>query len=394
MFNKKIIFTFLTVFLLIVVTDVFLGIIFPVDKNYIKTKINESQINSVQQFDAHPYFGMVFRRGQKLFHEQTNTFKYLNVNNHGFRSKLDYPPQSNFFKIGIFGGSVADAFAVYLEFTNAFKPLEEIIGKKIQIVNLSIPTGKQPQQYFIHSYYEQFIDMGINLDGLNEISAASKKVPPEYPYFDFTDLINIDSALEDFLAYKKQRKMQTAMLRIAQKTFLKSSFLYRLLLKTFDRKLAIAEYSLQRSLMSFNSKKKDFYYKDISDAGMMDHYIAIWKKYLELQQNMANFYNKKHYFFLQPIPQLKGAKILSEQEIEFNQNDNRPPKNIKQIVNAYPRLQKIVEEYKRPNIVDLSFVFSDISESTYIDACCHLNDLGHQLLSKKIIDIISADYNQ
>jgi hypothetical protein len=42
------------------------------------------------------------------------------------------------------------------------------------------------------------------------------------------------------------------------------------------------------------------------------------------------------------------------------------------------------------NFVDLVDVFSRVDESVYIDSCCHVNELGIELVAERIVESIAA----
>ncbi|NES71693.1 MAG: hypothetical protein F6K24_44080, partial [Okeania sp. SIO2D1] len=92
----------------------------------------------------HPFFGYVLKQG--IF---TDEELGIRVNNYGFVSKYDYPfikSNKNQFIIGIFGGSVANNFAVGLninqsrgneEFINNLKTIPELADQEIIILCFS-----------------------------------------------------------------------------------------------------------------------------------------------------------------------------------------------------------------------------------------------------------------
>jgi hypothetical protein len=46
------------------------------------------------------------------------------------------------------------------------------------------------------------------------------------------------------------------------------------------------------------------------------------------------------------------------------------------------------------NFSDLRMLFSDVTDALYIDDCCHFNDAGYRLLTRKIARAIIRAYDR
>lgn len=130
----------------------------------------------------HPFFGYVLKQG--IF---ANEESGIRVNNYGLVSKYDYPfikSNNNQFVIGVFGGSVANDFAVNSLFSEAIgnqgfiqylKQIPQLKDKEIIILCFAGGGYKQPQQLLMLNYFisiGQEFDAVINIDGFNEVALS------------------------------------------------------------------------------------------------------------------------------------------------------------------------------------------------------------------------------
>ena len=149
---------------------------------YTRTKAKEQVVEDLERLGIrvdesiverlHPFFGYVMKPGAF-----TNKNLKLKVNKHGFYSLYDYPfvkTNKKQFIIGVFGGSVANNFAVE-EYKNKIfsKKLQiypEFAAREIVVLNFGNGGYKQPQQLLILNYFlalGQELDLVINIDGFN-----------------------------------------------------------------------------------------------------------------------------------------------------------------------------------------------------------------------------------
>lgn len=128
----------------------------------------------------HPYFAFINRPGR--------TGEGWGTNNNGFQfvdsligadphcCDYPYPKRDDEVLVGIFGGSVADGFALVAQrlptFVDLLSQIPQYRGKKIRILNFAMAGFRQPQQLMTLSYYlslGQKFDLAIEIDGFNEV---------------------------------------------------------------------------------------------------------------------------------------------------------------------------------------------------------------------------------
>jgi hypothetical protein len=138
------------------------------DSNFSHYYRKDPKINLLmwsQKLESHPYFGFESKKIRQF-------------------EKLQNELHPNDFVIGILGGSVAKMFANYVtKRPEYFDKLREAIpsfgGKNLRIARLAMGSAKQPQQFFIATYFLDQLDIMINIDGLNDASIGHYL--PVYP---------------------------------------------------------------------------------------------------------------------------------------------------------------------------------------------------------------------
>ena len=117
--------------------------------------------------------------------------------------------------------------------------------------------------------------------------------------------------------------------------------------------------------------------------------IEIWKKYTRLQKQVTRSAGVLSFFFLQPNQYLKGAKPLSQEEWSIAIN----PERIEAGNTEMKLLQAAAQDMRTEGlpVYDLTGIFRDNTATVYEDACCHLNELGNQIMAEEILGIIQRD---
>ncbi len=394
---KKIYFTLTTIFLVLFVLETgtfFLNLGFSETDNkhhsFYQKSVNYFKTNSFLKRQIHPYFGFIYPQDSYYTDAISGTLIKRKVNNYGFLSELNYPyfKKKDELTIAILGGSVAEGFAAYFEKSPFLVEIEEIVGKKIKILNLSLGSGQQPQQFFISSYFIESIDLFINLDGFNEVTGVKyNKAPIEYPSMDFSSI---------FL----NKEMNLSIL----KTMYIADYLYRINLFLSDSFLAnsntlfftlrnIMKLFIQHKLelheklddLNFDVKVK-FYDKDNFSADkILSLHAKNWSKYTLLQHQLFSAQNKKALFFLQPSLWIADSKEFTSTEKKYKKvlysNITSP------ISKSYEALRLEMARMEQSHdltVHDLTYLFKDTQETIYVDNCCHLNNEGNRIMADKV----------
>jgi lysophospholipase L1-like esterase len=88
-------------------------------------------------------------------------------------------------------------------------------------------------------------------------------------------------------------------------------------------------------------------------------------------------------FFLQPNQYLKDSKPLSEQERRIAID----PLRIEGTNEIMVSLKAAVQDLRHHGvpIFDLTNIFSSTKDTVYKDDCCHLNNLGNQIMADAVV---------
>lgn len=366
-------------------------------------------LNESIYFRLHPYFGYTYKPG---FHP---TLTALAANSDGFVSPYDYPfkkKNENQYIVGIFGGSVAQYFAMD-EFdrhslANHLSKLSSLQNKEIIILNFALPGGKQPQQALILSYFlslGQDLDLVINLDGFNDVYHAARNnkhlvdVPMPASSFELPllEIANNDLSPEEanlVLSILQDKERLKSLLADATQCRLASSYLFR----AMQIKHYTAVYESHRLEFSNTAQESSKQRKQdpvirinrvdvpLEDEALYQKAVAIWVNSSIAMSNLLATRNVPYLHFIQPNQYYSTGRKFGDQErsIAFTQNGESEYRD--SISKGYPILLSKMAELKNSHVDVFSAVsiFDDIKEPVYFDDCCHYNGAGNEILSKFI----------
>jgi hypothetical protein len=98
----------------------------------------------------------------------------------------------------------------------------------------------------------------------------------------------------------------------------------------------------------------------------------------------------EYYHFLQPNQYDQASKELSLEERRRAWDDDAPARQ--PVAIGYPMLRSRGASLHLEGVrfVDLSSAFREVSETTYIDRCCHYNELGIEIVVDRIVETVAA----
>jgi hypothetical protein len=289
--------------------------------------------------------------------------------------------------IAILGGSVAENFGNFLSENPEYLALlrqsvPEIGSKNIRVVNLALGGYKQPQQFFVASFYLDRIDLLINFDGFNEMMSQDywPLFPTEFPtlslkFYGGGAIAKLWSAVGNLLKWTYRAINFTPVhvrgLRHSNTYFLfwevSHRILYRMIAFVNDRFLAATV--------------------GAGSGSHLDKKLAIWKKYTVMESRLAGIYHKPAVFFLQPNQYLRDSKPLSLEERTNAFDPTMADATNNSLCLAQAAVTDISSEGVK--IYDLTGVFAGIQETLYTDPCCHFNRRGNEIVAKTMIGIIA-----
>ena len=295
-----------------------------------------------------------------------------------FHSVSKKPTSKKEIKILILGGSVASHLS-----KGGIEVEDEVFAKTLNnrfntdrfvIYNAAVGGYKQPQQVFKLIYLDLLgfkPDLVINLDGFNEIAETIsfnklQKTPATFPYL-YPTTLKLGSEDRSCINFNN--------------TLLK--------INTYIPLIELASWAY---VINCNSKivgepfEKPWWHAIINNNNQtIEDYALASIKIWEISSNFLfttlNTKKINYIHVLQPNQYVKGSKIYSKKELDQSLNSDMygtPIKNYYQLLNG--------KNLKTKNFIDERMLFKDISESIYMDNCCHMNNKGMSLLSKDIVD--------
>jgi hypothetical protein len=277
-----------------------------------------------------------------------------------------------------------------------------LVDKKINIIPIALGGFKQPQQLISLNYLMALgahFDVVVNLDGFNEIVLPySDNLPfgvfPSFPrHWNIYSRKSLNRAVVFNMGKQteiKERREGTRE-KLAHSVLRHSNFmlfLWKLSDVNKNNQFLVAESALRSALEQSDS---DFQStgpaEKITDTlKFFEDQTALWANASAQMAALGRGMGFYYLHFLQPNQYDEGSKQLTPEEIElaFEQD----PFIYKDAVRkGYPLLRKAGIELSQNGVyfVDLSNMFLNEKRTVYADKCCHLNQLGNDLLAEAIV---------
>lgn len=353
----------------------------------------------------HPYFGFV--KSSDPEHD---------VNNHGFpAAPYDYPyvrQHENQVLIGVFGGSVAAGFAKHGQ-QRLIERLQQdpaFADKEFVVLNFAQGGFKQPQQLLILSYYlaiGQELDMVINLDGFNEVSLSNRNdafgmdisMPSSDHMMALVNLIDQSTLGEERIAALARITAGKAQLeRISQRVgnarLASTWFLWRQLFRIRSANVAKEQVAFQSLPAANRDQSVMAVYPPSEDLSGDDLYRRIAEEWADASIMMHTLLASRgvpYYHFLQPN-QYDSGKSFTAEELSTALTEDHPYRA--GVEQGYPRLLDQAQRLRQSGVDFHSAlaIFDNVSNTLYIDDCCHFNVTGNEILADFIADVIVSSW--
>ncbi|NQE34328.1 hypothetical protein [Microcoleus asticus] len=385
---------------------------------YTRTKTKEKIVEDIERIGIrldesiverlHPFFGYVLKQGAF-----TNEKLKLKVNKHGFFSLYEYPfikTNKNQFIIGVFGGSVANNFAVdeYVSqrLSKKLQSYPEFAGREIVVLNFGNGGYKQPQQLLILNYFlalGQELDLVINIDGFNEVALSNLNnkaqvevgMPSVQHIQPLTGLANNNlspeamSSILQINENKKQLKagidkLQTCQLALCHAV---TSLQVKQLVNNYQQ--AVVKYDRQVTQSNPDTANSGIVYIPkadfvLQDAAAFDKMALMWYE-SSIGMNQILSSRKINYFhFIQPNQYYPTKRAFTAKENEIAIDKKSP--YIEGVKKGYPVLLSKVDDLQKAgvNIFNAVNILDNTKETVYKDACCHYNSVGEDVLANYV----------
>ncbi|MEG3848426.1 hypothetical protein QT971_13420 [Microcoleus sp. herbarium19] len=384
---------------------------------YTRTKAKEKVVEDIERTGIrldesiverlHPFFGYVLKQGAF-----TNERLKLKVNNHGFFSLYEYPfvkSNKKQFIVGIFGGSVANNFALdeYINqrLSKKLQSYPEFADREIVVLNFGNGGYKQPQQLLILNYFlalGQELDLVINIDGFNEVALSNLNnkarievgMPSVQHVQPLTTLASnvspeVMSAIVQINDTKKQLKagidkLQTCQLAMCHAV---TSLQVRQLVNNYQE--AIVKYDAQVKISSADTANNSIVYipkaeSVLPDRAAFDKMASLWYESSIGMNQILSSRNIPYFHFIQPNQYYPTKRAFTAKEKEIAINKESP--YIEGVKKGYPVLLSKIDDLQKAgvNVFSAVNILDNTKETVYKDACCHYNAVGEEVLANYI----------
>ena len=355
---------------------------------------------SVRNKALHPFLGYVYNHTRDPF--DTNRFGF-----EGASPLVKRSPET--VNLVILGGSVA----VQLYRHGSERLVEQLRkdpryrDKKFRILSLALGGYKQPQQLMALTYMLSLgaeYDLAINLDGFNEIALPyTENVPagvyPAFPrVWNLYARLGLDLPQSLHLARVEQltRRRDRWRARVIGTPLDRSAFFLTALGSVdryFENQIAREDALLRARL---DAAENDFQISGPfdpyeTDAQLFDDLVALWKRSSLQMAHLSQGNGIRYLHFLQPNQYVPGSKELSSEEhrTAFHKGPGKPKQAVRAAYGLLSREgadlgQRGVEFY------DLTGLFRGERRTIYQDPCCHVNQLGNELMAEAMASAILA----
>jgi hypothetical protein len=346
----------------------------------------------------HPYFGYVPDP-----HASAERYQVSPMGFHDASGGLSPPRRaSDQIVIGFFGGSFA--LGTIDSARTGLSHCLEFLGKKVVVRNFSAGGYKQPQQLHIFAHLlatgAEF-DVVINIDGFNEMALPIAEnlpagVHPLFPrrWHDRVDAFRSPARARriGIIGILEESRRRWAALFHGWKLYRSPAL--ALVWQTRDRRLDADIFELREELRMAEETNLDMQFQQQGPDFPQDEdaiYALLAETWSDASLQMAILAagNGAHYLhFLQPNQYLEGSKPMTIEERKLAvvlDHAYRPP-----VVKGYPLLVEAGQDLKRKGVAfhDLRRIYSDRPEPLYIDACCHVNARGYEIVTEQLCEAV------
>ncbi len=295
----------------------------------------------------------------------------MTTNDLGFVSPpFNFDDRENYYVVLFLGGSVTEGlfFQEYFKRQIENKLNENFKspnGKPFKLVSFAIAGGQQPMQFNIYSYFSEFVDAVVSLEGYNERNNFKLHQHFAYP----------PALWDQKVGEARQRGIKILIRRMG---FAFSKILQQLKIAKYSYILfTIADFSVPKKNLELDFYEAPFkpYPKEWSDEKKNEINIKIYKSYLKGMATLAESKKQKYAFLLQPVPAFKESLTDQDRRVIGKDMDKEL------IGNLYEKLLSLKEEGL--NIVDMRSSLDNYRKDIYIDHI-HTNHSGKVVLGEAI----------
>lgn len=357
---------------------------------------------------VHPYLGYVFDPAINGWRSRLAAGA-LKVDPDGFFATPD-PPQtggSDRVDIALLGGSVAfilcfegrDVLLAELAKVPAWR------GKRLALRCLALGGYKQPQQLMTLAYFlalGRTYDLVINLDGFNELALpfAENRVASVNPFYPrgWSGLVSSLPDLDRLRQIGRAAALELQQAELARRFdsspgrfTLAGGLLWVALERRLEARLAAIQCALAQATPQRDYVARGPELRHASDADFLRDLADVWGRASLEMASLSAGRGARYYHFLQPNQYVRGSKPMAISERRVASKPDQPFRPA--IEMGYPMLAQVGAQLAATGVrfYDATAVFAAVEEPLYVDACCHFNKQGSELLARWMAQRIARD---
>ena len=343
-----------------------------------------------------PYFGFVANPGSG------------GINGYGFFADSPLVKQGpQVVTVAIFGGSLADQIFYMGQdvLIHLLEKSETFSGKKVRLVSTALGGYKQPQQLNVLSFMlarGAEYDVVVNIDGFNEIDGSIENfLSGINPYYPRNWKLHARRGLDpkataqmggiELLRKRRQRRREFfAQLPLHQSTFLLVAWdlLDAADLQALRQETQQLEETLRGTAMPPRVVGPPHDYADEDE--LYEDLAGVWAKASLQMDAICDRFGITYLHLLQPNQYMPDSKQLTDEELRIAYDENFV--GFGRVPHGFPMLVRRGAELRAKGVhfVDLTGIFENEPRSVYSDICCHVNELGADLIAERTAQEILA----
>lgn len=344
----------------------------------------------------HPYYGFIVNPESP------------GMNRYGFFEQEPFSARGpDRFVILILGGSFADQ-VFYLgkeAMTERLRRHAFFRDREIEILSVALGGYKQPQQMIILAdllIHGGQYDAVVNIDGFNEVDASLDNyedgLNPFYPNnWKLHARQGLDTAAIAQVGRIEHLRDQRRRLRGVFAHFPLRSLTFSLTLWDVLDHRYLAEMRREMSALDARLSAETLPPRirgpvvEYADAQAVYSEVAlVWARASLQMERLCALYGTDYFHFLQPNQYVPDSKPYTDEERRVALRDDYI--GGEHVREGYPYLRDRSDELREQgvNFVDLTDIFAREARTIYSDFCCHVNELGAEILAARIADTIAA----
>ncbi|MEP7328925.1 MAG: hypothetical protein ABI777_06920 [Betaproteobacteria bacterium] len=329
----------------------------------------------------------------------------VTTNNYGFLSTHDFPlsvTSGKPFVIGIFGGSVAQWFALQgaTPLGRDLRAAAALRDRDIVILNFAAGGYKQPQQLLVLNYFlvlGQHFDFVINIDGFNEIALARHNlaagVAASMPSVEHMTPLAQLAPLEQggaggaLVAQLADLKRQMAQLEAAaeQAPLALGNLVDTLRLRRFAREYADLTATMGAASSEATPSLIELVASTPTVGAAADTEVAVklWSTASRQMHDLLQMRGIPYLHVVQPN-QYFGNHLFAPAEARLAVREDSPYRP--HVLAGYPALLAALPALRTAgvDVLDATRLFDGDSAPVYADDCCHYNQRGNDQFARAI----------